>query len=335
MSTSDLLQQIESLRQRCIHELEEKHDPEAVRVTYLGRKGLLTQILRSLATLSDTEKRGVGGRANLVKDELTALIDASAKSQSDSTRTVDRTVPALVVDSGTLHPISVTIDEMTTIFRDLSFEIVEGREIVSDLENFENLNMTTDHPARDSQDTLYLSDSMLLRTQTTAIQVLEMRQRIKDKRLPIRIVMPGKVYRRESDPTHSPMFFQMDAVLVDQQTTLSDLKGTLQYFVERLYGPDMKTRFRPHFFPYTEPSAELDILWKHPVTGQERWLEVGGCGMIHPDVLKRSGINPRIYQGWAFGLGVERQFMVRHQVHDIRLLYGNSGKFLNQFNQFV
>jgi phenylalanyl-tRNA synthetase alpha chain len=319
------------LRAAALADLGQGMPAESVRTVYLGRKGRLTAILRQLAALPLEQRREIGHAANVLKEELNTLIDRQLAAVTESAPLLDRTVPPTRLATGSLHPISSMIEEMTQIFRDLSFEVVEGREIVSDMENFEMLNFTPDHPARDSHDTLLLTDTLLLRTHTTAIQVLEMKQRMKDNRLPIRIVMPGKTYRRESDTTHSPMFFQMDAVLVDTQTTLADLKGVFAYFVHRLFGPGIKTRFRPHYFPFTEPSAELDILWTDRDTKQQRWLEVAGCGMIHPDVLKRAGINPRIYQGWAFGMAIERPLMIRHNIKDIRHLYSNSTASLKQF----
>ena len=226
------------------------------------------------------------------------------------------------------------IEHMTDIFARLSFEVVEGAEIVGEEENFDLLNLGPDHPARDGHDSFYLGSKQLLRTQTTAVQVLELRRRCKLNQLPVRIVVPGKTYRRESDPTHSPMFHQFDAVLVDECTTFADLRGSLQYLVSELFGQDVETRFRPHYFPFTEPSAEIDIRWKGSdgtMGKHTEWLEMGGCGMIHPDVLKRAGINPQTYRGWAFGMAIERPVMVKYGVPDLRSLYENSLMSLEQF----
>jgi phenylalanyl-tRNA synthetase alpha chain len=306
---------------------------EQVRNHYLGRKGVLAARMKELPALAPEQRAPAGAALNALKQELAA---AMASSLSESERTVDMTVPAYPLEYGTLHPISQIMEEMNQIFRELSFEVVDGPEIVTDDENFESLNLGIHHPARDGHDSFYLTENLLLRTQTTAIQVGEMKKRFARGDVPIRIVMPGKTYRRESDQTHSPMFHQIDAVMVDTQTTFADLKGILDYFVKRLFGDQVETRFRPHHFPFTEPSAELDIRWKGDVHSQGKhtgWLEMGGCGMIHPDVLKRAGINPKVYQGWAFGMSLERPLMVRHHIPDLRLLFSNSVHFLEQFPQ--
>jgi phenylalanyl-tRNA synthetase alpha chain len=225
-------------------------------------------------------------------------------------------------------------EEMELILRELSFKVVEGNELITEEENFDSLNLGPDHPARDGHDSFFVGEGRVLRTQTTAIQVNEMRRRAQQGDLPIRIVMPGKTYRRESDQTHSAMFHQIDAVMVDTQTTFSDLKGILDYFVGRLFHGEVETRFRPHHFPFTEPSAEIDIRLKTAEAGEgrhTRWLEFGGCGMIHPAVLARAGLNPKVYQGWAFGMSIERPIMVRHRIPDLRLLFANGTNLLEQF----
>ncbi|MEI6477895.1 MAG: phenylalanine--tRNA ligase subunit alpha [bacterium] len=310
--------------------------PDQLRQEILGRKGELTLILRSLSTLPLDERASLGQKANLVRDSLEVLLTAATGSQAVSTGDLpDITVPEYPVEHGTIHPISAMVDELVAIFEDLSFEVVEGNEIVSDRENFENLNMDKDHPARDGHDTFYIDPTTLLRTQTSAIQVNEMKKRMKTGQMPIRIIAPGKTYRRDSDATHSPMFHQLEGLLVDTQTTFSDLKGILAYVAQRLFGDDVETRFRTHFFPYTEPSAEVDIRWKNG-NGEGKhmqWIEWFGCGMVHPKVLERAGINPKVYQGWAFGIGIERPIMVRHQVPDMRILFENSRHFLDQFGQ--
>lgn len=324
-----MLTQIDDVRKNAIAELKDGADRAEWQLKYLGRKGALTSILRQISTLSDQEKIDIGSRANRLKQELTNLFSSS--SHTISINNVDYSLPPLPAEYGTVHPVSAMVEEMTNIFKELSFEIVEGNQIVTEIDNFDMLNFQPEHPARDSHDSFNLENKTLLRTHTSSIQVVEMQARAKRKQIPIRIVAPGKTYRRESDPTHSMMFHQMEALIVDNQTTLSDLKGIFNYTITRLFGPGIKTRFRPHYFPFTEPSAELDLLWKDPLTGQERWLEIAGCGMIHPNVLKNAGINPRVYQGWAFGMAVERQIMIRHNIQDIRLFYQNSLPFLNQF----
>jgi phenylalanyl-tRNA synthetase alpha chain len=305
---------------------------EQVHFAFLGRKGKIADLMKELPLLSPEEKRTYGAAINALKEELTNTLMVKVENK----RLVDMTVPANPAKYGTIHPTSAMMEEMVNIFRELSFEVVEGNEIVTTDENFDSLNIGKNHPARDDHDSFYITDDLVLRTQTTAIQVNEMKKRFAKKELPIRIVMPGKTYRRESDQTHSAMFHQIDAVMVDTQTTFADLKGTLDYFVKRLFGDQVETRFRPHHFPFTEPSAELDIRWKgeSATTGRHtQWLEMGGCGMIHPDVLKRAGINPKIYQGWAFGMSIERPIMVRNHIPDLRLLFNNSIQFLDQFPQ--
>lgn len=330
----NLLEEIDQIILITKKRIEAKENLDDVFYSVLGRKGELSLLLRKISSLSDEDKKTVGAKANLAKIELTQLLTTPeiAKNEVDG---VDYSYPASNKSYGSIHPISAMIKEMTDIFRDLSFDVALGNEIVTEEENFDMLNFGVDHPARDCHDSLTLGDNLLLRTHTTAVQVIELRKRNKDEKLPVRIVVPGKTFRRESDPTHSLMFHQMDAVLVDDQTTLSDLKGIFAYFIERLFGPNVETRFRPHYFPFTEPSAELDILWTHPETGEKKWLEVAGCGMIHPNVLKNAGINSKVYQGWAFGMSIERPLMIRHQIKDIRLLYSNSLNFLNQFNNNI
>jgi phenylalanyl-tRNA synthetase alpha chain len=303
----------------------------------LGKQGALSAVLRSLGEMHPEQRASVSLHANQLKAAIQTL--ANSPLAVPDTLSVDMTVPAASLQRrGTVHPTSAIIWEMTKIFRELSFEVVEGPELLSEEENFSNLNIGEDHPAREDHDSFFLADApgMVLRTQTTSLQVREMRRRAAAGELPIRIVMPGKTYRRESDATHSPMFHQMDAVMVDTTTTFADLKGALDYFVKRLFGDQVETRFRAHHFPFTEPSAEIDIRWTGATVGEGKhtqWLEFGGCGMIHPAVLERAGINPKQYQGWAFGMGVERPLMLRHQIPDLRKLYESDLDFLTQFTQ--
>jgi phenylalanyl-tRNA synthetase alpha chain len=307
-------------------------DRESVYFAFLGRKGEVAGLMKHLTSLEGDERAAFGAAVNALKEELSSVMNLSHAED----RKIDMTLPAYPADIGSIHPISAMMEEMVDIFRELSFEVVEGKEIVTDDENFESLNMGVNHPARDGHDSFYLTDNLVMRTQTTAIQVAEMKKRFKAGQTPIRIVMPGKTYRRESDQTHAAMFHQIDAVMVDEQTTFADLKGTLDHFVKRLFGNNVETRFRPHHFPFTEPSAEIDIRWKgeSATSGKHtQWLEFGGCGMIHPDVLKRAGINPRTHQGWAFGMSIERPIMVRNHIPDLRQLTNNSLQFLNQFPQ--
>ncbi len=312
-----------------------KTPAEQLRVAIFGKKGSLTSLMQDLRNFSDAERIERAKVLNTLKSELTEKLEAYEQLSFEGTGpAVDLTAPALPSSFGSLHPIHSMIEEMVGIFADLSFEVVEGPELVSDEDNFENLNIGKDHPARDSHDSFYITDSILLRTQTTAQQVLEMHARHARKELPIRVVVPGKTYRRESDQTHAAMFHQIDAIMVDTETTFADLRGVLDYFVKRLFGDQVETRFRPHHFPFTEPSAEVDIRFKNAQgTGKHTgWLEMLGCGMIHPNVLKRAGLNPKIYRGWAFGTSVERPIMIRKQVPDIRLFTQNDVRFLKQFD---
>ncbi len=331
MSHSDL----ELIRSTLSEGIASQQSAEELRIAIFGKKGSLTLLMQELRTLADADKKARAQVLNAFKEEITTKLKAyEATTRQQVGPVVDMSVPAQPLPFGRLHPIHAMIEEMVGIFADLSFEVVEGPELVSDEDNFENLNIAKDHPARDSHDSFYITDTMLLRTQTTAQQVLEMRARYLRKDMPIRVVVPGKTYRRESDQTHSAMFHQIDAIMVDTETTFADLRGVLEYFVKRLFGDQVETRFRPHHFPFTEPSAEVDIRFKNAQgTGKHTgWLEMLGCGMIHPNVLKRAGINPKVYRGWAFGTSVERPIMIRKQVPDIRLFTQNDVRFLKQFD---
>lgn len=329
------LNKLEMIEKKIETALRSGTPPAEVRQVFLGRKGELTAILRGLSELDLSQRIKVGKRANQIKALVEDWLQKPELTQTvEEIVDLDASVPAYPLEYGTIHPVSAMIKEMVGIFGDLSFEVVEGSEIVSEEENFESLNMDADHPARDTQDSFYLNSHYLLRTQMSAVQVPEMKRRMQAGQIPIRIVAPGKTYRRESDQTHAPMFHQLEAVMVDSQTTFTDLKGILDYFTKRLFGSQVETRFRPHYFPYTEPSAELDIRWKGMTSGEGKqtgWLEFGGCGMIHPEVLRRAGINPKIYQGWAFGMSVERPIMLRKQIPDLRRLFDNPVTLLNQF----
>jgi phenylalanyl-tRNA synthetase alpha chain len=325
----DLAAEAEVLREAARTRLEGGSTATQVRRGLFGTNGSYPELLKQIKDLPPTERAAVGSRLAAIRTEIETLLmpDKIAKYRAP----VDASVPAASRSFGTVHPISAMIEHMVNIFARLSFEVVEGPEIVGEAENFEWLNIGQDHPARDGHDSFFVGPKKLLRTHTTAVQVLEMRRRKKLERLPIRVVVPGKTYRRESDATHSPMFHQFDAVMVDTQTTFSDLRGCLEYFASELFGEAVETRFRPHHFPFTEPSAEIDIRWKGAEGRLGRWLEFGGCGMIHPEVLRRAGFNPGVWRGWAFGMGVERPVMVKYGLPDVRALYDNALPFLNQF----
>lgn len=314
---------------------------DAVRVKYLGKKGELTAILKGMGGLSPEERKAIGQAAN----EARAVIDAALSEKLAelkaaeldarlASEVLDVTMPGCHAPIGKLHPIHLVIDEIKEIFLGMGFDVVEGPEVERDYYNFEALNIPKDHPARDTQDTFYISDEVVLRTQTSPVQIRTMENR----KPPIRIIAPGKVYRSDAvDATHSPLFHQLEGMVIDKGITMSDLKGTLDVFAKRLYGEDTVTRFRPHHFPFTEPSAEMDIMC-FACHGEgcrlckgEGWIELLGCGMIHPQVLRNGGIDPDIYSGFALGMGLERVAMRRYNIDDLRLLFENDLRFLGQF----
>ena len=311
-----------------------------LRVRFLGRKGSLTQLLKQLGTLPETERREIGRRANQLKEELEAKIDEvllqireREKKESLERERIDVTLPGRRLLSGRRHPITQTLDEMVAIFSRIGFEVVEGPEVELDYYNFEALNIPKGHPAREMQATFFISDEVVLRTHTSPVEVRTMEK----QRPPVRIISPGPVYRRDSDPTHSPMFHQVEGLLVDKGITFADLKGVLTFFVHQMFGEKTRLRFRPSFFPFTEPSAEVDIGCVIcggegcGVCKQSGWLEILGSGLIHPHVLKNVGYDPEKVSGFAFGVGVERVAMLRYRVDNIRAFYENDLRFLRQF----
>jgi phenylalanyl-tRNA synthetase alpha chain len=316
-------------------------DVEQVRVRYLGKKGLLTQLLRSLPTLPAAERPVVGREANEAKAEIEAelarrlaALQGSERRERISAGRVDLSLPGRRVVPGSLHPLSLVLDEIIDVFVGLGFQVVEGPEVELDYYNFEALNIPRDHPARDMQDTFYVSDEVLLRTHTSPMQIRTMERR----RPPVRIIVPGRVYRRDAlDMTHSPVFHQVEGLAVDRNISMGDLRGTLELFARELFGADSRIRFRPSFFPFTEPSAEVDVLCFACKGAGCRlckgsgWLEILGSGMVHPQVLRTVGYDPEEVTGWAFGMGVERVAMLRYGIDDIRLFYENDLRFLEQF----
>jgi phenylalanyl-tRNA synthetase alpha chain len=313
---------------------------EQIRVRYLGRQGVLTSLLRSLGTLPPAERPLVGAAANEAKREMeTALEHRLAASLEEERRRrregarVDLTLPGRRPPLGSLHPLTRVHDEIVEIFVGLGFSVAEGPEIESDYFNFEALNLPKDHPARDMQDTFYLTEDRLLRTHTSPVQIRTMQA----QKPPLRIIVPGKVYRRDADITHSPQFTQFEGLAVDRNISMADLKGTLELFAREMFGPRSKIRFRPSFFPFTEPSAEVDVLCflcggeGCRVCKQSGWLEILGSGMVHPQVLRNVGYDPEEVTGWAFGMGVERIAMLKYGVDDIRLFFENDLRFLKQF----
>ena len=314
---------------------------EAVSVGVLGRQGSLTQLLRSLGSLAPEERPLVGAAANEAKRALEGLLDARLAAASEAERQADRsrrrldlTLPGRRPPKGSFHPLTRVHDEIVAIFAGLGFSVAEGPEIETDYHNFEALNIPRDHPARDMQDTLYLSESTLLRTHTSPVQIRAMLA----QKPPVRIIVPGRVYRRDvADATHSPMFHQVEGLAVDRNITMADLRGTLELFAREMFGPRSRIRFRPSFFPFTEPSAEVDVLCfvchgaGCRLCKQGGWLEILGSGMVHPRVLRNVGYDPEDVTGWAFGMGIDRIAMLKYGIDDLRLFFENDLRFLRQF----
>ena len=313
---------------------------EQMRVKYLGKKGVLTNVLRNLGKLTAKEKPLVGRLANETKTKIIEILqvkEQELKLSEARTRIeqedLDISLPGCGPEIGHRHPISQVLEQIKAIFVSMGFDVVEGPDIESDYNNFEALNIPPDHPAREMQDTFYVNDTMLLRTHTSPVQIRAMQAR----KPPLAIIAPGKVYRRDADISHSPMFHQVEGFMVDKQISLGDLKGVLEVFMREMFGPDTAMRLRPSFFPFTEPSAELDIRCVMcigegcRVCKQSGWLEIVGAGMIHPVVFSNVGYNPDEYSGFAFGLGVERIAMLKYRINDIRLFFENDLRFLRQF----
>lgn len=339
-------EKLEQIRQEALAALEQTQaasDLESLRVKYLGKKGALTGLLKQMGKLSAEERPIIGQLANEVREKLTAQIDAQKKKIEEAmldTRlaleTVDVTIPGTPTAIGHQHPMYVVLDEMKDIFVGMGFEVLDGPEVELAEYNFDRLNAEEGHPSRDWSDTFYFDkDSrVMLRSQTSPMQVRAMETR----ELPIRVIVPGRVYRKdEVDATHSPMFHQVEGLVVDKGITMADLKGTLNTLVERLYGKGTKTRFRPHHFPFTEPSCEMDVQC-HKCGGAgcstckgEGWIELLGAGMVHPKVLQGCGIDTEVYSGWAFGIGLERTALRRFKIADLRLIFENDIRFLEQF----
>ena len=314
---------------------------EEIRVKYLGKKGELTAILKQMGGLSPEERPIMGQLVNQAKQELESLITvkkdqlkALATEQKLKDETIDITMPAKELKSGRLHPLNTVLDDMINIFQSMGFDVVDGPEVETDYYNFECLNVPADHPARDMQDTFYLAENLLLRTQTSAAQIRTMETR----KPPIRVICPGRVFRAdEVDATHSPVFHQIEGLVVDKGVTMCDLKGVLEQFAHEIYGSDTKVKFRPSFFPFTEPSVEVDVTCSEcggkgcRVCKGSGWIEILGAGMVHPNVLRSCGIDPDEYSGFAFGIGLDRLTTTRYKISDIRLLFENDKRFLDQF----
>ncbi len=316
-------------------------DLEALRIRYLGKKGELTAVLRGMGVLSPEERPIVGALANEVRAEIeTALNEKKASAAKDALakklldERIDVTMPSKAPDIGERHPLAKVQKNMEDIFLGMGFSVVDGPEVELDYYNFQALNMPEGHPARDTQDTFYITENILLRSQTSGVQIRTMEKTPP----PIRIVSPGRVYRSdEVDATHSPLFHQLEGLVIDRGVTMGDLRGTLLVFAKELFGEETQIRFRPHHFPYTEPSAEVDVSCFNcggkgcRLCKNEGWIEILGCGMVHPNVLRCCNIDPDEFSGFAFGIGIERVTMLKHHIDDMRLLYENDLRFLGQF----
>ncbi|MBE6903530.1 MAG: phenylalanine--tRNA ligase subunit alpha [Ruminococcaceae bacterium] len=336
--------QLEAIRikgEQALSNAQSLEDLENIRIEFLGKKGEMTAILKQMGTLSAEERPAMGQLANQVRSFLETELE-KAKQQLSSkaleekinSEKIDVTMPGKLNKTGKPHPLTTVMDEIKEIFLGMGFEVADGPEVEYDYYNFEALNIPPEHPARDTQDTFYINDKILLRTQTSPMQIRVMEK----KKPPIRIIAPGRVYRSDAvDATHSPLFHQIEGLVVDKGITMADLKGTLEVFIKGLYGENSKVRFRPHHFPFTEPSAEVDVCC-YVCGGKgcrlckgEGWIEILGAGMVHPKVLENCGIDPEEYSGFAFGLGLERIVMRHYNIDDMRLLYENDVRFLKQF----
>lgn len=335
------LEQIKTAALEAIAAAQNSADCENVRVKYLGKKGELTAILKSMGGLSPEERPIMGQLVNTAKAEVDEALSAkvtemqaAAEELKLKEETIDITMPAKTSKTGKLHPLNTVLNDMIDIFQSMGFDVVDGPEVETDHYNFECLNVPADHPARDMQDTFYLAENILLRTQTSAAQVRTMETR----KPPIRVICPGRVFRAdEVDATHSPVFHQIEGLVVDKGVTMCDLKGVLEQFAHEIYGPETKVKFRPSFFPFTEPSVEVDVSCSEcggkgcRVCKGAGWIEILGAGMVHPNVLRSCGIDPEEYSGFAFGIGLDRLTTTRYKISDIRLLFENDKRFLDQF----
>ncbi len=337
----DRLQAIREQAFAQIKEAKEAGSLNDVRVGILGKKGELTSILKSMKDVAPEDRPKVGQMVNETREaieqklaEAKAILEAKEMELKLATESIDVTLPAKKIAAGHRHPNTIALEEIENIFIGMGYEVVEGPEVEFDYYNFEALNIPANHPAKDEQDTFYITKDILLRTQTSSCQV----HRMEEGRMPIRMIAPGRVFRSdEVDATHSPSFHQVEGMAIDKDITFADLKGTLAEFAKEMFGDDVKVKFRPHHFPFTEPSAEMDVsCFKCHGKGcrfckGEGWIEILGCGQVHPHVLEMSGIDPNEYQGFAFGVGLERIALLKYEIDDMRLLYENDTRFLSQF----
>jgi phenylalanyl-tRNA synthetase alpha chain len=337
-------EKLESIKEKALSQINSSDSLEKlneIRVAYLGKKGELTEVLKGMKDVAAQDRPAVGQLVNETRAAIEEKLESAKNMLAKKLREVqmereviDVTLPAKKNEIGHRHPNSIALEEIERIFTGMGYEVVEGPEVELDYYNFEALNIPANHPAKDEQDTFYINKDILLRTQTSSTQIHEMEK----GRLPIRMIAPGRVYRSdEVDATHSPSFHQVEGLVVDKDITFADLKGTLAEFAKELFGPQTKVKFRPHHFPFTEPSAECDVTcFKCGGKGCRMckgsgWIEILGCGMVHPNVLKRCNIDTDIYSGFAFGVGLERIALLKYEIDDMRLLYENDVRFLKQF----
>ncbi len=333
------MENLEALTQQALAAVSAAHDVAAldqVRVQFLGKKGEITSLMKNLGNVAPEDRPKVGAvineAKNQVEDAISArkqLLETAALDARLAAETIDITLPGRGLQEGSLHPVTRTLERIEAHFAGAGYDVAEGPEVEDDFHNFEALNIPSHHPARAMHDTFYFDATTLLRTHTSPVQVRTMEA----QQPPIRIICPGRVYRCDYDQTHSPMFHQVEGLLVDKNISFADLKGTIQEFLSVFFERDLTIRLRPSYFPFTEPSAEIDIEWviETPEGTKRRWLEVGGCGMVHPEVFRHVGIDPEQYSGFAFGMGVERLAMLRYGVNDLRLFFENDLRFLQQF----
>lgn len=340
-------EQIEQIKVNALKEIEQAKDLKELNeanVKYLGKKGELTAVLRGMGALSAEERPVIGSLVNVVRDELEGAISekeekfkAEEMEEKLAKEKIDITLPANKIKRGSKHPLNRIIEEVEDIFVGMGYDVVDGPELETDEYCFERLNLPKGHPARDMQDSFYITPEYLLRTQTSAVQARVMMAN--EEKSPIRVICPGKVYRRDDDATHSHQFAQVEGLVIDENISLADLKGTLEVFMKKMLGENTQLRFRPSYFPFTEPSYEVDVsCFKCGGKGcnlckQTGWIELLGSGMVHPNVLKMNGYDPEKYTGFAFGTGLDRLAMFKYGITDIRLLYQNDVRFLNQFDR--
>ena len=340
-------EQIEQIRKNAKEEISKVTDAKElndIRVKYLGKKGELTGILRGMGALSSKERPVIGSLVNVVRDEIEKLISEKEEfykqeelNRKLETEKIDITLPSAKVKRGSKHPLNRIIEEVEDLFVSMGYDVVDGPELETDEYCFERLNLPKGHPARDMQDSFYVTPEYLLRTQTSAVQARVMMAN--EEKKPIRVICPGKVYRRDDDATHSHQFAQVEGLVIDKNISLADLKGTLEVFMKKMLGENTQLRFRPSYFPFTEPSYEVDVTcFKCGGKGcnlckQTGWIELLGSGIVHPNVLKMNGYDPEKYTGFAFGTGLDRLAMFKYGITDIRLLYQNDVRFLNEFDR--